>query len=214
MPSHVEAVLSARGGPAPYRDTSCCFLAFNAYNTLQGVVFLKGRRWSGWWAVWRMSIRENIVAWDTEAIYHCTSTCCKSHFMLLLHCHSTLQWIPLSKEFQLCSSRLDFYMGCVGGQCMKSSLWSQVGIGVVSNSQVEVLWLTVSLQAAVGLPMTYFGGQGLPLLKALPALSTLFKTGHDHLGKVLLEPLEVLPEIVGRCMQNQNDVNMVVICRL
>lgn len=64
---------------------------------------------------------------------------------------------------------------------------------MVGYSQVEVLGpdgLAVALQAAVGL----LGGQGL--FEALAPVSTLLQPGHDHLGQVLLEPLEVLPEAV------------------
>lgn len=76
---------------------------------------------------------------------------------------------------------------------LRVPLWSQVGAGVVGDSQVEVLRRAVALQAAARLPPTDFGGQCLPLLEALPP-ATLLQTGHDHLGQVLLEPLEVLPE--------------------
>lgn len=72
----------------------------------------------------------------------------------------------------------------------KVPLKSQEGTGVVSDSQVEVLWRTVHLQAAVCLPPKDFSGQGL--FEA--PVFTLLQTGHDHLRQVLLEPLEVLPE--------------------
>lgn len=72
-------------------------------------------------------------------------------------------------------------------------LSSQVGTGDVSDSQVEVLRQAVPLQAAVSLSPTDFGGQGLPVFKALTPNSTVLQTGHYHLRQVLLEPLEVLP---------------------
>jgi len=76
--------------------------------------------------------------------------------------------------------------------CTESSS-SQVRAGVVSDSQVEVLRRAVPLQAAVSLSPTDFGGQSLPVFKALAPIATALQAGHDLLRQVLLEPLEVLP---------------------
>lgn len=81
---------------------------------------------------------------------------------------------------------------------LKVPLQSEVGAGVFSDSQVEVLWRPVALQAAVGLPPTDSSGQGLPLLKALAPASTLLQAGHDLLCQILLESLEVLSETETR----------------
>lgn len=53
----------------------------------------------------------------------------------------------------------------------RALLCSQVGAGVVGDSQVKVLWW-VTLSAAPGVPPPDLGGQRLSFLKALGALST------------------------------------------
>lgn len=71
-------------------------------------------------------------------------------------------------------------------------LWSQECGGAVGDSQVEVLRQVVRLQASAGLPLVVFGGHSL--FEAAVPVHTLLQTGHDHLSKVLLEPLEILPK--------------------
>ena len=73
---------------------------------------------------------------------------------------------------------------------------SQIGTGVIRDGQVKVLRRAFLLHAAVGVSPADFGGQSLPLFKALFAGSALLQTGHDHLCQILPEPLEVLPEAV------------------
>lgn len=68
----------------------------------------------------------------------------------------------------------------------EAPLGSQKGTGIVGDSQVEVLRRVVRLQAAV-------------------PVHTILQTGHDHLSKVLLEPLEILPNDQKRF--TFNDVN-------
>lgn len=70
-------------------------------------------------------------------------------------------------------------------------LWSQECTGIVGAGQVEVLRWALRLQAATGLPLVDLGGKSV-FEAAVPVL-TLLQTGHDHLSKVLLEPLEILP---------------------
>lgn len=74
---------------------------------------------------------------------------------------------------------------------LEAPLWSQECISIVGDSQVEVLWRVVRLQAAAGLPLADFGGKSL--FEAAVPVHTVLQTGHDHLSKVLLEPLEILP---------------------
>lgn len=69
--------------------------------------------------------------------------------------------------------------------------WSQECAGVVGDGQVEVLRRAVRLQAAAGLPLVDFGGKSL--FEAAVPVPAVLQTGHDHLSKVLLEPLEILP---------------------
>lgn len=70
--------------------------------------------------------------------------------------------------------------------------WSQERTGIVGDGQVEVLRRTVRLQAAAGFPLVDFGGKSL--FEAAIPVRTVLQTGHDHLSKVLLEPLEILPK--------------------
>lgn len=84
----------------------------------------------------------------------------------------------------------------------EAPLWSQECTGIVGDSQVKVLRRVVRLQAAAGLPLVDFGGKSL-FEAAVPA-HTLLQSGHDHLSKVLLEPLEILPN--NRCTV-VNEVN-------
>ena len=59
---------------------------------------------------------------------------------------------------------------------------------------MKVLWRAVPLQAPAGRPPMDFGGQGL--FEVAAPVPTRLQTGHNHLGKVLLEALEVLPKTV------------------
>lgn len=74
----------------------------------------------------------------------------------------------------------------------QESLLSQECAGIVCDGQVEVLWWTVWLQAAAGLPLVDLGGKSL--FEAAVSVLTVLQTGHDHLSKVLLKPLEILPD--------------------
>lgn len=74
-----------------------------------------------------------------------------------------------------------------------SVLASQVGAGVLSDSQVEVLRCTFPSYAAISVSPSNFGGEGLPLYESLFTIITFLQTGNDHFCQILLEPLEVFP---------------------
>jgi len=77
--------------------------------------------------------------------------------------------------------------------CVCVYVWgSQVGAGVVGHRQVKVGRQAGAGQAATGLAASPPSGQGLPLVQRPAARTARLQAGHDHLGQVLLQTLEVL----------------------